>query len=66
MKMISMAMMMVMAAATISAAIVVPKPAFAADNACIKRQMAKGRSACVAKLQCEGVTSHKEQARRCG
>jgi hypothetical protein len=46
---------------------VFPNAASAEDKqACIKRQMAKGRSACLARLQCDGVTSRKEQARRCG
>jgi hypothetical protein len=45
----------------------IPNVASAEDKqACIKRQMAKGRSACLARLQCDGVTSRKEQARRCG
>jgi hypothetical protein len=35
-------------------------------QACVKRQMAKGRSACIARAQCDGVTSRNEQARRCG
>ncbi len=34
--------------------------------ACIKRQMAKGRSACLAKAQCSGITSRKRQAQICG
>ena len=34
--------------------------------ACIKRQMAKGRSACIAKATCNGVTSRKQLAQMCG
>ncbi len=46
--------------------VTVPNVASAEDKqACIKRQMARGRSACIARAQCGGVTSRKEQARRC-
>lgn len=34
--------------------------------ACVKRQMAKGRSECLAKAQCSGITSRKRQAQMCG
>ena len=45
---------------------VAPNGAFAEDQAaCVKREIAKGRTACIAKVKCEGVTSRKEQARRC-
>ncbi len=33
---------------------------------CVKKQMAKGRSECIAKAQCSGVTSRKQQAAMCG
>jgi hypothetical protein len=42
--------------------------AFAKDDggqSCIKRQMAKGLTACIAKAKCNGVTSRKQQAAMC-
>lgn len=40
-------------------------PANAADAACVKKEQAKGVSACIAKAKCDGITSRKEQAKRC-
>ncbi len=57
--------MLVLAAFVFTAA-AAPAPAVAADKACVKREMAKGRSECLAKAKCDGVTSRKDQARRCG
>jgi hypothetical protein len=34
-------------------------------QSCLKRQMAKGLSECIAKAKCNGVTSRKDQARMC-
>ena len=66
MKIASIAILTAIPLAVIAVVVTAPKPAFAADQACVKRQMAKGRSECVAKLKCDGITSRKEQARRCG
>jgi hypothetical protein len=33
---------------------------------CVKKQMAKGRNECMAKAQCSGVTSRRQQAAMCG
>jgi hypothetical protein len=54
------------AAAALTAA-VLAAPASAQDKlaACIKKEQAKGISACIAKAKCNGVTSRKEQARMC-
>ena len=44
-----------------------PQTVSARDTqSCVNREMAKGRSACIAKAKCNGVTSRKEQARLCG
>ena len=40
-------------------------PAVAADAACVKKEQAKGATACIAKAKCDGVTSRKEQAKLC-
>lgn len=40
-------------------------PAAAADAACVKKEQAKGATACIAKAKCDGITSKKEQAKRC-
>jgi hypothetical protein len=43
-------------------------PALAKEDggkSCIKRQMAKGVSACIAKAKCDGITSRRDQARLC-
>jgi len=39
--------------------------ALAADAACVKKEQAKGMTACMAKAKCDGITSKKEQAKRC-
>jgi hypothetical protein len=51
-----------------SAIVAVATPVLAAKSggqSCIKRHMAKGETACIAKAKCDGVTSRKEAARRC-
>lgn len=57
---------MLLLAAFVFTVAAVPAPAMAADKACVKREMAKGRSECIAKAKCDGVTSRKDQARLCG
>ena len=47
------------------AAVLAFPAASGADAACIKKEHAKGTSACIAKAKCDGVTSRKEQAKLC-
>lgn len=58
----------VLAALFVAAAAALSAPASAKNDggqSCLKRQMAKGLSACIAKAKCDGVTSRKDQARLC-
>ncbi len=52
---------------TFAVATALTSPVLAKDDgaSCIKRQMAKGVSACIAKAKCDGITSRKDQARLC-
>jgi hypothetical protein len=62
----SKALLGAMALVVMAGALAAPMPAFAQDKkACVKREMAKGRSACIAKAKCDGITSRQKQAKLC-
>lgn len=62
----SLSMMLVAGVTFAVLSTVLTSPVAADDKqACIKKEQAKGTSACIAKAKCNGVTSRKEQARMC-